>query len=128
MPMSALARIRFGPFEVDPHSRELRRLGLKVHLQDQPFEVLALLLERPGHMVTRDELYTRLWPADTYVDFDRGLNKAINKLRVALRDNAEKPRFIETLPQRGYRFLASVDSLPQTDPRYTTQIDSLALR
>lgn len=127
MPSSSRPRIRFGPFEVDPQSGELHRLGSKVNLQGQPYQVLALLLERPGEMVTRDELCTRLWPADTFVDFERGLNKAINKLRAALRDNADKPRFIETLPQRGYRFIAPVESLPETQPRHTPQIDSLAV-
>ena len=119
--------MRFGPFEVDPQSGELRRLGSKVNLQGQPFQVLALLLERPGEMVTRDELCARLWPADTFVDFERGLNKAINKLREALSDSADKPRFIETLPLRGYRFIAPVESLPETQPRHTPQIDSLAV-
>jgi TolB-like protein len=127
MPTSSGPRIRFGPFEVDPQSGELRRLGSKVNLQGQPFQVLAVLLERPGEMVTRDELCTRLWPADTFVDFERGLNKAINKLRAALSDNAGKPRFIETLPLRGYRFIAPVESLPETQPRCTPQIDSLAV-
>lgn len=120
-------RIRFGPFEVDPQAGELRRQGSKINLQGQPFQVLAVLLERPGEMVTRDELCTRLWPADTFVDFERGLNKAINKLREALRDNADKPRFIETLPLRGYRFIAPIESLPETHPRHTPQIDSLAV-
>jgi TolB-like protein/Flp pilus assembly protein TadD len=102
-------------------------MGLRVNLQGQPFQVLALLLERPGEMVTRDELCTKLWPADTFVDFERGLNKAINKVRSALRDNADKPRFIETLPLRGYRFIAPVESLPATHARHTPQIDSLAV-
>ncbi len=127
MPSSSGPRIRFGPFEVDPQAGELRRLGSKVSLQGQPFQVLALLLERPGEMVTRDELCARLWPADTFVDFERGLNKAINKLREALKDNAEKPRFIETLPLRGYRFIAAVEGLQETQPRHTPQIDSLAV-
>jgi TolB-like protein/DNA-binding winged helix-turn-helix (wHTH) protein len=102
--------IRFGFFEADLSSGELRRQGEKVKLQEQPFQVLAALLERPGEVVTRDELQKRLWPSDVTVDFDRGLNKAINRLREALGDNAENPRFIETLPQRGYRFLAVVDA------------------
>src|SRR6266404_699306 len=108
--MSVRARrpIRFGVFELDPRSGELLRQGAKVNLQDQPFQVLMLLLERPGEVVTREELSKRLWPEDIFVDFDRGLNKAVNKLRVALRDDAEKPRYIETLPQRGYRFIAPV--------------------
>ena len=101
--------IRFGIFEVDTRSGELRRQGSRVKLQDQPFQVLVLLLERPGDVVTRKELTKRLWPDNTFVDFERGLNKAINRLRVALRDHAEKPRFIEILPRRGYRFIAQVD-------------------
>jgi serine/threonine-protein kinase len=106
--------IRFGIFEVDLQAGELRRQGYKVKLQEQPFQVLAMLLERPGEVVTRDELQKRLWPADTFVDFERGLNRAINKLREALGDDADKPRFVETLPRRGYRFLAPVqtDSTP----------------
>src|SRR5436309_7685043 len=106
MRVSSPHLIRFGLFEVDTRSGELRRQGSKVNLQEQPFQVLAVLLERPGEVVTRDELNKRLWPENTFVDFERGLNKAINKLRAALRDNPEKPRYIETLPQRGYRFIA----------------------
>ena len=102
-------RIRFGVFEVDTRSGELLRQGSKVKLQDQPFRALALLLELPGEVVTREEFRKRLWPENTFTDFDRGLNKAINRLRVALRDHAKKPRFIETLPQRGYRFIAPVE-------------------
>ena len=127
MPTSSGIRVRFGPFEVDPQSGELRRSGRRVNLQGQPFQVLALLLERPGEMVTRDELCTRLWPADTFVDFERGLNKAIAKLRGALNDNPEKPRFIETLPLRGYRFIAPVESIPEPHSRHTQQVNSLAV-
>jgi TolB-like protein/Flp pilus assembly protein TadD len=108
MNVPARRPIRFGVFELDPRSGELLRQGAKVNLQDQPFQVLMLLLERPGEVVTREELSKRLWPEDIFVDFDRGLNKAVNKLRVALRDNAETPRYIETLPHRGYRFIGSV--------------------
>lgn len=104
------AKVRFGIFEVDFASGELRRQGIKVKLQEQPFQVLAALLERPGEVLTREELQQRLWP-DTTVDFDRGLNKAINRLREAVGDSAENPRFIETLPQRGYRFLAPVEAV-----------------
>src|SRR6266567_1005917 len=102
--------IRFGIFEVDLQAGELRRHGSKVKLQEQPFQVLTMLLERPGEFVTREELQKRLWPADTFVDFERGLNRAINKLREALVDDADTPRFIETLPRRGYRFLAPVET------------------
>src|SRR5947209_16507610 len=100
MRVSAQRPIRFGVFELDLRSGELRRQGAKVTLQHQPFQVLMLLLERPGEVVTREELSEKLWPEDIFVDFDRGLNKAINKLRAALLDDAEKPRYIETLPQR----------------------------
>jgi TolB-like protein/lipoprotein NlpI len=120
-------RIRFGLFEVDTRSGELRRQGSRINLQDQPFQALVLLLQHPGEMVTREELSKLLWPEDTFVDFERGLNKAINKLRAALRDDAEKPRFIETLPQRGYRFIAPVESLPQVLSPHPPRIDSLAV-
>src|ERR1700733_5955398 len=100
--------IRFGVFEVDFNAGELRKNGLRVRLQQQPFQVLAMLLERPGEVVGREELQKRLWPADTFVDFDHGLNKAINKIRHALGDSAESPRFVETIARRGYRFLAEV--------------------
>jgi TolB-like protein/DNA-binding winged helix-turn-helix (wHTH) protein/Tfp pilus assembly protein PilF len=109
--------IRFEDFEVDPASGELRKQGVKIKLQEQPFQALIALIERPGGVVTREELQERLWPPDTVVDFDRGLNKAINRVREALGDDAERPRFIETLPQRGYRFLAQVESdLPPEPP------------
>jgi TolB-like protein/DNA-binding winged helix-turn-helix (wHTH) protein/Tfp pilus assembly protein PilF len=100
--------IRFGVFEVDLQASELRKQGIKVKLQQQPFELLAMLLEHPGEVVTREEIQKRLWPADTFVDFDRGLNRATNRLRESLGDDAESPRFIETLPRRGYRFIAPV--------------------
>ena len=104
------ARIaRFGNFEVDLQSGELRHKGLKVKLQGQPFQVLATLLERPGEVVTREELRLKLWPADTFVDFDHSLNAAVKRLREALADSAETPTFIETLARRGYRFIAPVD-------------------
>jgi DNA-binding winged helix-turn-helix (wHTH) protein len=101
--------VRFGAFEVDFQEGELRNRGLKVKLRDQSFQILALLLERRGQVVTREELQGRLWAADTFVDFDRGLNKAVNRLRDALGDSADSPRFIETLPKRGYRFIAPVE-------------------
>jgi len=105
--------VRFGVYEVDPRAGELRRNGVKVKIQEQPYQVLALLLERPGEVVTREELKRRLWPADTFVDFDHSLNAAIKRLRDALRDSADNPRFVETLARRGYRFLAPVaGSLP----------------
>jgi DNA-binding winged helix-turn-helix (wHTH) protein len=108
---SGSSRFRFGVFEVDVHAGELRQQGIKINLQEQPFQVLALLLECPGEVVTREELQRRLWSDDTFVDFDRSLNKAINRLREALEDAADSPRFIETLPKRGYRFIAPVEPL-----------------
>ena len=104
-------RVRFGAFEADLHSGELRKHGLKIKLQDQPFQVLALLLERSGDMVTREELRHKLWPAEAFVDFDVGLNTAIKRLRDALGDSAETPRFVETLPRRGYRFIATTEEV-----------------
>lgn len=100
--------IRFSLFEVDLQSGELRKSGLKLKLTGQPFQVLAILLERPGDVVTREELQKRLWP-DTFVDIDHNLNTAINKIREVLGDSTESPRFVETLPRRGYRFIAQVD-------------------
>ena len=106
--------LRFGIFEVDLASGELRKQGVRIKLQEQPFQALVALIERPGEVLTREELQKRLWPGDTVVDFDRGLNKAINRLREAVGDDADHPRFIETLPQRGYRFLAHVESAAPT--------------
>lgn len=105
------AIIRFGVFEVDLRAGEFRRHGLKVKLQEQPLQVLAMLLEHAGDVVTREELQKKIWPGDTFVDFDHGLNKAINKIREALADSADSPRFIETLPRRGYRFIAQVEKV-----------------
>lgn len=103
---------RFGVFELDLHAGELRRGGIKVKLQEQPFQVLSLLLERPGEVVTREELRDRLWHADTFVDFDHGLNAAIKRLRNTLGDSADNPTFVETVARRGYRFLAPVTTVP----------------
>src|SRR5262245_17246214 len=100
--------IRFATFEVDLQAQELRKAGLRLKLTGQPFQVLAILLEQPGVIITREELQKRLWP-DTFVDVDHNLNTAINKIREALGDSAESPRFVETLPRRGYRFIATVD-------------------
>src|ERR1700758_1293179 len=99
--------VRFGVFEADLKAGELRRSGLKVKLQEQPLQVLVVLLEHPGEVVTREELRAKLWPADTFVDFDHGLNAAVKRLRDALGDTAENPRYIETLPRRGYRFIVT---------------------
>jgi TolB-like protein/DNA-binding winged helix-turn-helix (wHTH) protein len=99
--------IRFGVFEVNPRSGELRKKGTRVKLQDQPLQILLAVLEKPGEIVTREELRAKLWPADTFVDFDHGLNAAVKRLRDALGDTAENPRYIETLPRRGYRFITT---------------------
>jgi len=104
--------VSFGDFEADLRSRELRRNGARVHLPDQAFLVLAILLERPGELVTREDTRKRLWPSDTFVDFDHGLNNAVNRLRDALEDSATQPRYIETLPRRGYRFIGAINSVP----------------
>jgi len=117
-------RLSFGVFEVDLRAGELRKRGLRVRLQQQPFQVLAMLLEHSGQIVGREELQKKLWPADTFVDFDHGLNKAINKIREALGDSAENPRFVETVARRGYRFIADVraaDAAPVRSPEPATQ-------
>ncbi len=103
-------RVRFGVFEVDLRAGELWKSGRKRKLTGQPFAVLAILLERPGEVISRDDLQKRLWP-DTFVDVDHNLNTAINKIREALNDSSERPQFVETLPRRGYRFIASVESV-----------------
>src|SRR5436190_122386 len=102
----------FGSFEVDAVACELRRQGLKIRLQDQPFRLLVLLLDHPGEVVTREKVRETLWPADTHVDFDHSLNTAVRKLREALGDSAEAPRYVETIARRGYRFIAPVAPLP----------------
>jgi cholera toxin transcriptional activator len=116
-PHHASGIFRFGAYEADPGSGELRKSGIRLRVQEQPFQVLLVLLERPREVVTREELRQRLWPADTFVDFDHSLNTVINKLREALSDSAANPRFIETLARRGYRFLAPVEFVQrQTAP------------
>src|SRR5262252_7255620 len=105
---SILQLVRFAQFEVDFRAGELRKNGRRIRLQDQPLQVLSLLLENPGEVVTREEVRQKLWLGNTFVDFDHGLNNAINRLRQALNDSADSPRFIETLPRRGYRFIAEV--------------------
>ena len=107
---STLVRVlRFGLFEVDLRSGELRKAGVRVKLHDQPFQVLTILIDRAGELVTREEIRKTLWPGDTFVDFDHGLNNAVNRLREALGDSADKPRFIETLSRRGYRFIGTIN-------------------
>lgn len=117
--------VRFGLFELDVRAGELRKRGARVPLQGLPVQVLNILLENPGHMVTRDELRARLWPADTFVDFDHSLHNAIARLREALGENANNLRFVETLPRRGYRFIGPIDSpviaqtaVPDVAPRF----------
>jgi len=122
---SSHAPIRFGVFELDTESRELRKQGVRVRLQEQPFQILHVLLEHPGRVVTREELQQRIWPSDTFVDFDRGLYNAIKKLRGALGDSAESPRFIETLSGRGYRFIAGVTG---NGSAAATQVSSFAAK
>jgi TolB-like protein/DNA-binding winged helix-turn-helix (wHTH) protein len=123
--------IHFGVFELNPESGELRKQGFKIKLQEQPFQVLKILLEHPGKVVTREELRQRIWPSDTFVDFDQGLYNATKKLREALGDTADSPRYIETLPRRGYRFIGSAivnanAALPEEMP--TNRADTLARR
>lgn len=105
-------RVRFGPFEADLDTHELWKNGVRVKLGGQPFEILGILLRKPGQLVTREELQKELWAADTFVDFNHGLNAAVNKLRETLADSAEEPKYIETLPRRGYRFVGKVESTP----------------
>src|SRR5438552_13951048 len=112
--------LRFGVFELDPRAGELRKKGMKIRLQGQPVEILVMLLEQPGATITREELQRKLWPVDTFVDFEQGLNNAMNRLRVALDDDAESPHFIETLPRHGYRFVGSLNGsgqAPATDAK-----------
>ena len=108
--------VRFGVFAADLAAGELRKNGVRIRLQEQPFQVLALLLGRPAEVVTREELRQKLWPADTFVDFDHSLNTAVNKVREALGDSASSPRYVETLARRGYRFVATVERDPKKTP------------
>jgi cholera toxin transcriptional activator len=111
MPGQMRKGFRFGAFELDAVAGELRKSGIRLKLQDQPFQALLMMLERPGELISRDELRQKLWKSDTFVDFDHGLNTIINKLREVLGDSASSPRYIETLSKRGYRFLAPVIAL-----------------
>jgi DNA-binding winged helix-turn-helix (wHTH) protein/tetratricopeptide (TPR) repeat protein len=119
--MPPLTPLRFGAFELDVDSGELRRKGVKVRLADQPREILQLLLERPGELVTREQFRERLWTEGTFVDFETGLNSAVRKLREALYDSAANPRFIERVPRRGYRFIAPVSSAPASRAESTSR-------
>src|ERR1700719_1433849 len=118
---------RCGVFEIDLKAFELRKHGLRLKLAEQPFQILAILLNHPGEVITGDELRERLWPGDTFVDFDHGLNNAVMRLREALGDSPDKPRFIETLPRRGYRFIAPVEEIhtaPKSIPGGAPHADS----
>src|SRR6202167_4583554 len=135
--------VRFGTFEVSLHSGELRKAGLRIRVQQQPLKLLEVLLERPGVVVSRDELRSRVWPDESFGDFDQAVNIAIAKLRSALGDSAENPRYIETLPKRGYRFIADVSFVdadgrvrrpesvsavpPETEPVHQPQSNGLAI-
>ena len=110
MKMTTAHHALFGPYSVDLRSGELRKFGIRVKMGEQPFQILLMLIERPGEMVTREELRAKLWADDTFVDFDHGLNSAVQRLRDCLSDTAEKPLWIETIPRRGYRFIAPVES------------------
>jgi DNA-binding winged helix-turn-helix (wHTH) protein len=113
---SARRLLRFGVFELDARTGELRKRGVRLRLQGKPLQVLQALVERPGEVVTREELQRRLWPSDVFVDFDSGLNTAANRLRITLGDSAESPRYIETLARTGYRFVAPVEEVPPPLP------------
>src|SRR3954451_8897294 len=117
VPQNHTRIVRFGVFELDLSTGELRKNGVKVRLQGQPIQVLTVLLERAGDIVTREELRQKLWASDTFVDFDHSLNTAINKVRDALGDSASSPRFVETLARRGYRFIAPVQNPGQIEER-----------
>src|SRR6202051_4030268 len=103
-----VTRYRFGPYELDPEEGTLARNGIRVKLQDLPYRLLLMLVERPGEIITRDEVRQRLWPENTFVEFDNSLGVAIRKVRESLGDTADSPRYVETIPRRGYRFLAPV--------------------
>src|SRR5215472_9489567 len=112
MPSALRSVVRFANFEVDLRAGELRKEGSKIRLQEQPFQLLTVLLESAGEVVTREELRRRLWSADTFFDFDHRLAVAVSKLRDALRDSPEKPKFVETVGRRGYRFVGEIESTP----------------
>jgi TolB-like protein/DNA-binding winged helix-turn-helix (wHTH) protein/Flp pilus assembly protein TadD len=125
---SLSSTLRFGVFELDPRAGELRKKGMKIRLQGQPVEILVMLLQRPGEAITREELQKKLWPADTFVDFEQGLNNGMKRLRAALDDDAESPHFIETLPRHGYRFIGAVNGGPRNgaEPTALTEVQPVA--
>ena len=108
-PGSPISLVRFGAFVVDLRAGELRKDGRRIRLQEQPFQILTLLLERPGEAVSREDLRQKLWPTDTFVDFDHGLNSAVARLRGALNDSAERQKYVETVGRRGYRFIGTIN-------------------
>src|SRR5438034_5880702 len=110
---SVRASVRFGAFELDQDAGELRKQGTRMKLQEQPLQMLQVLLQRPGEVVTREELQQKIWPSDTFVDFDHGINNAIKRLRETLGDTAETPQYIETLPRRGYRFIGTINAVAE---------------
>jgi DNA-binding winged helix-turn-helix (wHTH) protein len=120
--------VRFGTFQLDLKARELHKAGVKVKLQDQPFRVLAMLVQHAGQVVTREELQQKIWPTDVYVTFEQGLNNAIKKVRDALGDSADNPRFVETVARHGYRFVAPVSTLPGGSPEARSRFDLPILR
>ena len=128
MPIVAKQRVHFGPFELDVHASELFKHGIKLKLQGHPIHILAMLLERPGELITREEIQQKLWPSEseTFVDFEHGLNTAVRKLRQALGDEADTPQYIETLPRRGYRFVGEIakETLAQTHKTDDTQVSA----
>lgn len=125
---AAVAVLAFSVFEVDLRTGELRKQGIRIRLQDQPFQILKMLLERPGELVTREEIKERLWPSDTFVDFDHSVNAAMRRLREALSDSAETPRYVETLPRRGYRFIAKVEASPRVQSTITEPSDPVVTK
>ena len=112
--------LQFGSFELHVNSRELSKGATRIRLQEQPFKILNMMLERPGQVVTREELQKQLWPEGTFVDFEHSLNAAVKRLRSALGDDADNPRFVETLPRRGYRFISAVEAQPPRRPKEGT--------
>jgi TolB-like protein/DNA-binding winged helix-turn-helix (wHTH) protein/cytochrome c-type biogenesis protein CcmH/NrfG len=125
-PVANSGTVRFGAFEADLRSGELRMDGLKIKLEGQPFQILAALLARPGQLVTREELQKKLWPNETFVDFEQGINAAVKRLRQALEDSADKPRFIETLPRRGYRFIGHIENGPPQSATEESHLEPIA--
>lgn len=126
--LSTRTRVRFGDFEADLRAGELQKNGLEIKLQPLPFEILALLLRHPGELVTPEELRRELWNGDTFVDFDHSVRTAINKIRTALADSTSNPQYVETLPRRGYRFIAPVDFVERVPARKTSKLRGCLLQ